>query len=173
MRQPNAFGLCINAGKAEVKCIGPEVIFFVDEIPLKNVIRFKYLGSFVTKDCKLQVELTSLIQATSSDSSAFGRPRQRVFDNHDLKISTKIAVYKQCLQPILLYGSETWTLYSYKIRQLRTFQQLHLRSIMKIKWDDYVSNEQVLCWANIDDIEILLAKPSFTMVGPRQPYGRC
>ena len=143
-------------------CMGPEVIFFVDEIPLKNVDRFKYLGSFVTKDCKLQVELTSRIQATSS---AFGRLRHRVFDNRDLTISNKIAVYKQCLLPILLYGSETWTLYSYEIRQLRTFQQRHLRSIMKIKWDDYVSNEQVLSRANIDDIEILLAKSRLRWLG--------
>ena len=156
------FGLRINAGKTEVMCMGPEVIFFVDEIPLKNVDRFKYLGSFVTKDCKLQVELTSRIQATSS---AFGRLRHRVFDNRDLTISTKIAVYKQCLLPILLYGSETWTLYSYEIRQLRTFQQRHLRSIMKIKWDDYVSNEQVLSRANIDDIEILLAKSRLRWLG--------
>ena len=104
------FGLRINAGKTEVLCMGPEVIFFVDEVPLNNVYRFKYLGSFVTKDCKLQGELTSRIQATSS---AIGRRRHRVFDNQDLAISNKIAVYKQCLLPILLYGSETWTLYSY------------------------------------------------------------
>ena len=156
------FGLRINAGKTEVMCMGPEVIFFVDEIPLKNVDCFKYLGSFVTKDCKLQVELTSRIQATSS---AFGKLRHRVFDNRDLTISTKISVYKQCLLPILLYGSETWTLYSYEIRQPRTFQQRHLRSIMKIKWDNYVSNEKVLSRAYIDDIEILLAKSRLRWLG--------
>ena len=45
------FGLHINVGKTKVLCMGPEVIFFVDEIPLKYVDCFKYLGSFVSKDC--------------------------------------------------------------------------------------------------------------------------
>ena len=107
------FDLRINAGKTEVLCMGPEIVFFVDETLLNNVDRFKYLGSFVSKDCKMKVELTSRIQATSS---AFGRLRHRVFDNHDLTIPTKVAVYKQCLLPILLYGSKTWTLYSHEIR---------------------------------------------------------
>jgi len=42
------FGLRINAGKTMVLCVGPETIFFVDETPLVNVDRFKYLGSFVS-----------------------------------------------------------------------------------------------------------------------------
>lgn len=156
------FGLRINAGKTEVLCMGPEIVFFVDETPLNNVDRFKYLGSFVSKDCKMKVELTSRIQATSS---AFGRLRHRVFDNHDLTIPTKVAVYKQCLLPILLYGSETWTLYSHEIRQLRTFQQRHIRAFLKIKWNDFVSNEEVLARANVDDIEILLAKSRLRWLG--------
>ena len=59
------FGLRINAGKTEVLCMGPEIVFFVDETPLNNVDRFKYLDSFVSKGCKMKVELTSRIQATS------------------------------------------------------------------------------------------------------------
>jgi len=82
-----------------VLCMGPETIFFVDETPLVNVDRFKYLASFVSKDSQMKVELTSRIQATSA---AFGRLRHRVFDNHNLTFTTKVAVYKQCLLPILL-----------------------------------------------------------------------
>ena len=52
-----------------------------------NVDRFKYRGSYVAKGCKLREEITTRIQATSS---AFGRLRHRVFDNHDLSINTKI-----------------------------------------------------------------------------------
>ena len=42
----------------------------------------------------------------------------------------------------------------------------YLRSIMKIKWDDYVSyNEQVLTRANIKDIEVLPAKSRLRWLG--------
>ena len=67
-------------------CIGPELTFYVDETPLKNVPRFKYLGSFVSTDCTLKEKITARIQATSC---AYGRFKQRVFNNHDLTTSTK------------------------------------------------------------------------------------
>ena len=67
--------------------------------------------------------------------------------------------------PILLYGSETWTLYAHEIRQLRTFQQRHLRTILKIKWDDFISNEEVLRRSNVEDIEISLAKSKLRWFG--------
>ena len=110
---------------------GPEVDFFVDGKLLKNVNRFKYLGSFVTSDCSMKVEITTRIQAVSS---AYGRLRKRVFDSHDLTTPTKIKVYAHCLMPLLTYGCETWTLYRHNIAQLRTVQQRHLRRILKIRW---------------------------------------
>ena len=44
------------------------------------------------------------------------------------------------------------------ISQLRTVQQRHLRNILRIKWSDYVSNEEVLRRADTEDIEIMLNK---------------
>ena len=58
----------------------------------------------------------------------------------------------------LTYGCETWTLYRQNISQLRTVQQRHLRNILRIKWSDYVSNEEVLRRADTEDIEIMLNK---------------
>lgn len=158
----NRFGLKINAKKTETMCIGPEMTFYVDETPLENVNRFKYLGSFISSDCTMKQEITARIQATSC---AFGRLKDRVFNNRDLAMITKMKVYKQCLIPILLYGSETWTLYAHEIRQLRTLQQRHIRSILKIKWDDFVSNEEVLRRSNVEDIEISLAKSKLRWLG--------
>ena len=60
--------------------------------------------------------------------------------------------------PILLYGSETWTLYAKEIKELRTIQQRHLQLIMKIKWD-------VLKRAGEEDIEVLLAKNRLRWLG--------
>ena len=47
-------------------------------------------------------------------------------------------VYNQCVVPLTMYRSKTWTLY----RQIERFiQQWDLRSILKIKWDDSIINE--------------------------------
>ncbi len=136
-----------------VMCIGTNADFFIDDTKLANVTRFKYLGSYVTNDCSMKEELVSRIQATSC---AFGRLRKRLFDSHDITTETKIKVYNQCLMPILVYGSETWTLYQHQVRKLRTIQQRHLRIILKIKWDHFVSNEEVLKRAGVEDIELKL-----------------
>ena len=119
-------GLRINTSKTETMCIGKNAYFFIDDTKLANVTRFKYLGSYVTNDCAMKEELASRIQAASC---AFGRLRKRLFDSHNINTKTKIKVYNQCLMPILVYGSETWTLYQHQVRKLRTIQQRHLRLI--------------------------------------------
>ena len=48
------FGLKINAKKTEVMCLGPVCDFFVDDVKLKIVERFKYLGSYVNQACNLK-----------------------------------------------------------------------------------------------------------------------
>ncbi len=36
---------------------------------------------------------------------------------------------------------------------------------MKIKWDDFVTNDEVLCLAKADDIELLLTKNRWCWLG--------
>ena len=64
-----------------------------------------------------------------------GRLRDRVFDCRDLTVETEIKVCNQSIIPLMMYGSETWTLYCHHIKLLRTIQQRHLRSILNIRWD--------------------------------------
>ena len=49
----------------------------------------------------------------------------------------------------MIYGSETWTLYSHHIKLLKTVQQRHLRSILNIRWDQFI---EWLYLANTTDI---------------------
>lgn len=93
----------------------------------------------------------------------------RVFDSHDLAAPTKVAVYNQCLMPLLMYGSETWTLYQHEVRQLRTIQQRHLRLILNIKWDDYISSEEVLRRADVEDMEVMLVRTRLRWLGHVSP----
>lgn len=86
--------------------------FHVNGEKLTKVDYFKYLGSYISNDCKLD----------KAASSAVGRLRERVFNCRELTTETKVKVYNQCVIPILVYGSETWTLYRHQIKKLRTIQ---------------------------------------------------
>ena len=146
-------GLCINTTKTQTMCIGSNAHSFIDGTKLANATRFKYLGSYVTNNCLMKEELASRTQVTSY---AFGCLQKRLFDLHHITIQAKIKVYNQFLMPILVYGSETWTLYQHQVRKLCMIQQRHLRLILKIKWDNFFSNEEVLRHAGVQDIELKL-----------------
>ena len=73
-------GLKINIKKTETMSVGEQLDFYIDSHKLKRVDRFKYLGSNVTKNCKLDEDITARIQAASC---AMGRLRNRVFDCRD------------------------------------------------------------------------------------------
>ena len=96
-------GLRINIKETEIMSVGEKLVFCIEGHKLKRVHRFKYLGSFVTKGCKLDEEITARIQAASC---AMGRLRDRGFDCRDLTVETKLKVYNQFIMPLMIYGSE-------------------------------------------------------------------
>ena len=67
--------------------------------------------------------------------------------------------------PLLMYGSETWTPYQHEVKQLRAIQQRHLRLILNIKWDDYISYEEVLRRVDIEDMEVKLVRTHLRWLG--------
>ena len=78
-------GLQINTSKTETMSIGTQVDFQVDNVRLPRGDRFKYLGSYVSKDCMMNEEVHVRIQ---SASCAFGRLRKRVFHCRELTVKT-------------------------------------------------------------------------------------
>ena len=82
--------------------------FMIEGEELKNVDNFKYLGSILSSSCDLEPEVQNLVRQASA---SFGKLRVRVFTNRDLTINTKVRVYVAICLSILLYGSESWTLY--------------------------------------------------------------
>lgn len=61
----------------------------------------------------------------------------------------------------LLYGCGTWTLYKKHLKQTEQFHQRSLRSVMGIKWQDRVTNLEVLDRASLVNIEAMTMKAQF------------
>ena len=64
-----------------------------------------------------------------------------------------------------MYGSETWSLYRHQIKLLRTIQQRHLRSVLKITCDHFITNDEVQDRAKSTDIEIILVRNRLRWMG--------
>ena len=74
---------------------------------LKAVVLFKYLGSVVSKDASLDADIIGRI---AKATAAFGRLTKRLWSNRDIRLETKVAVYKAAVVSTLLFGCEAWTL---------------------------------------------------------------
>jgi len=141
------FGLKINITKTEMMYQPPpgehdegEKIDIDGEI-LNTVKSFKYLGSTITNNKKLDQELQLRM---SKASQTFGGLRERVWDNGDLTIKTKCAIYQAIVLSTLLYGVESWTVYKTTAHKLNVFLTNQLRQILSVKWWHFVSNMKIL-----------------------------
>ena len=108
---------------------------------LEVVDSFTYLGSCISSNLSLDSELNVRI---GKASKTMARLAARVWDNALLTINTKMKVYQACVLSTLLYGSETWTLYSRQERRLNAFQTRCLRRLLGITWQDRITNVEVL-----------------------------
>ena len=110
---------------------------------------FTYLVSIIARDGHIEAELQKRM---SKASMSFGRLRERLWNNHNVSIRVKGKIFRAIILSTLLYGAETWTVY-------RRHVMRHLRSIMKIRWQDKVTNIKVLKRAGFPTMEDLLIRP--------------
>ena len=82
-----------------------------------------------------------------------------------LTINTKMRVYQACVLSTLLYGSETWTLYTHQEHRLRAFHMRCLRKILGIRWQDHIPNKTVLEKAGIPTMYSLLSQRRLRWLG--------
>ena len=133
----------------------PNPSIYVKDYKLAIVDNFKYLGSTIAADARLDKEIESRL---SKANKAFGRLTKRVWKNKNLKKHTKVKVYRAVVLPTLLYGAETWVTYRRHIRTLERFHQRCLRSILKVHWQDHITNQEILIRAKVLSIEGHLQK---------------
>nr|VZI15919.1 unnamed protein product [Spirometra erinaceieuropaei] len=143
------FGLVINTQKTVVMHQpppnsatapnGPQIN--VNGTHLQVVENFPYLGSTLSRNTKIDDEVANRI---SKASQAFGRLQSTVWNRHGLQLSTKLKMYKAVILPTLLYGAETWTVYTRQARRLNHFHLSCLRRILRLNWQDRIPDTEVL-----------------------------
>ncbi|BHF60961.1 hypothetical protein SprV_0100393100 [Sparganum proliferum] len=143
------FGLVINTQKTVVMHQPPPNSATPRNAPqirvngtqLQVVENFPYLGSTLSRNTKIDDEVANRI---SKASQAFGRLQSTVWNRHGLQLSTKLKMYKAVILPTLLYGAETWTVYTKQARRLNHFHLTCLRRILRLNWQDRIPDTNVL-----------------------------
>ena len=134
----------------------------VDGNKLNSVLEFTYLGSTISRDGRIDAEIQKRM---AKASSSFGRLRQRLWNNHHVSTRVKGKIYSAIVLTTLLYGAEAWTVYKRQVKQLHAFMMRHLRSILRITWQDKVSNKEILDRTGLPSMEDLLIRKNLRWTG--------
>nr|VZI29245.1 unnamed protein product [Spirometra erinaceieuropaei] len=143
------FGLVINTQKTVVmhqpspnSATAPNAPHInVNGTQLQVVENFPYLGSTLSRNTKIDDEVANRI---SKASQAFGRLQSTVWNPHGLQLSTKLKMIRAVILPTLLYGAETWTVYTRQTRRQNHFHLSCLRRILRLNWQDRIPDIEVL-----------------------------
>ncbi|KAL8622673.1 hypothetical protein ACOMHN_009307 [Nucella lapillus] len=134
-------GLRINIGKTEILRFNNQqqdpVRLQQEEI--KEVEKFTYLGSVVSKDGGADDDIKSRI---SKARHAF-KTLQPIWQSSALSLHNKIRILNTNVKSVLLYGSETWRTTKTNRKKLQTFINRCLSNILNIRWPEVISNEDL------------------------------
>ena len=158
------FGLTISLKKTVVMAQDANEFpsFNINDHMLEIVDEFTYLGSTICANLSLDKEIDRRIGKAASTMSKLSK---RVWENKCLTANTKIRIYQACVLSTLLYGSESWTTYMRQERRLNTFHLRCLRRILGIRWQDKVSNSEILARTRVHSMFSLLSQRRLRWLG--------
>ena len=120
------------------------------------------MGITLSQNGSLDKETILRIKKTSF---SFGNLQARLWSQHDIRLTTKLSIYRACVLTTLLYASETWTAYNPQIKILERFHQRCLRHILNKKWTSFIPDTEVFENSNIPSIENLIIKSQLKLSG--------
>ena len=115
--------------------------------------KFTYLGSTLSRVVHIDDDVNARI---AKANAAFGRLHGSIWDRSDIRLDTKLKVYRSVVLPTLLYACETWTVYQRHAKRLNHFHTSCLRKLLKIKWQDRIPDTEVLKRAGMQSVHTLL-----------------
>ena len=164
------FSLKINIKKTEclyqpVKLVNPPLkadIITINNNPLASCTDFKYLGSTVSSNNKIDTEI---VNKMGKASTAFAKLQDRLWKNKHLSINVKCKVYRAVVLSTLLCGAETRTIYRYQGKKLHAFMMRHLRAIIGVTWKDKIINADILNRAGMPSMADILIEKGLRCLG--------
>ena len=142
-------GLSLNIKKTVTmviskKLVTPKCDIEIEGKILNQVDNFKYLGAFITSDGRCTTEIKSRI---GQAKAAFNKMKS-ILCNKSLSMNVRNRVLKCYIEPVLLYGSESWNINEQIRKNLEATEMWFLRQMLRIPWTARVTNNDCLKEAN-------------------------
>ena len=127
-------GLNMNVSKTKTMVISKnnelKVNIKADAEILEQVDHFKYLGQIVNKDLKNDQEI---IKRIAQAKSTFINMSD-ILTSRDISLKLRLKIISLYIYPIILYGDETWTLYTETINRIEAFEMWIFRRLARVSY---------------------------------------
>ena len=130
-------GLKLNIQKTKIMASSPITLWQIDG---EIVTDFFFLGSKITADgdCSHEIKRCLLLRRkvmTNLDS---------IFKSRDITLPTKVHLVKAMVFPVVMYGSESWTIKKAEHRRIDVFDLWCWRTLLRVPWTARRSNQSIL-----------------------------
>ncbi|KAL4096954.1 hypothetical protein QTP88_021820 [Uroleucon formosanum] len=162
MKTAGKVGLQINDEKTEYILVNRREVNYrqgeimeVDNHSFKRVSHFNYLGSILTNDNNIKVEIDTRLKKGNNCYYGLGK----ILSAKAVSKNLKVQIYTTLIRPVVLYGSETWPLRKAEQMMLEVFERKILRRIFGPCKDDQTGE-----WRKRHDQELqnLFQRPDIT-----------
>ena len=128
-------GLKLNIQKTKIRASSPITSWEIDGETVETVSDFIFGGSKITidGDCSHEIKRRLLLGRkvmTNLDS---------IFKSRDITLPAKVRLVKAMVFPVVMYGSESWTVKKAERRRIDAFELL-----MRVPWTARRSNQSIL-----------------------------
>src|SRR3954468_4571788 len=118
---------------------GMQRCIVLDGVPLEQVSRFKYLGSWITEDARSDEDIRARVGMAKA---AFWQNKELMRRN--IRLSTKMKILNCYVFSVLDYGCETWTWNRRMRMKVNAFERWYCRMILGISWRGRVSTVKII-----------------------------
>ena len=130
-------GLKLDIQKTKIMASGPITSWQIDGETVKDFI---WVGSKITTDgdCSHEIKRRLLLGRKvmiNLDS---------IFKSRDITLPTKVRLVQAMVFPVVMYGSESWTMKKAECRRIDAFELWCWRRLLRVPWTARRSNQSIL-----------------------------
>ena len=119
---------------------GPIISWQIDGETVKTVSDFIFLGCKITADgdCSHGIKRCLLLGRKAMTNLDI------ILKSRDISWSTKVHLVKAMFFPVVMHGSESWTIKNFEHQRIDAFELWCWRRLLRVSWTARRSNQSIL-----------------------------
>ena len=132
--------LKLNIQKTKIMASGPITSWQIDGETVETVADFIFPGSKITadNDCSHEIKKCLLL------GRKFMTNLDSILKSRDITLPTKVCLVKGMVFPVVMYGSESWTVKTAERQRIDAFELWCWRRLLRVPWTVRRSNQSTL-----------------------------